>query len=94
MRGLVISDVFRRFVSKAIAFELAPAFHAATAPFQYALSTRADAEAAARVLSVLLEDGPTKTLLSVDGVGAYDHISRQAMLAGVTYRICVISTVV
>ena len=57
MRGLVISDVFRRFVSKAIAFELAPAFHAATAPFQYALSTRADAEAAARVRSFCVVRG-------------------------------------
>ena len=29
---------------------------------------------------ILTETSPTATLLSVDGVGAYDHVSRQAML--------------
>ena len=47
-------------------------------PFQYALSTRAGAESLARALRVGTELAPRATVLSVDGVGAYDH----AMLAG------------
>ena len=51
-------------------------------PFQYALSTRAGAEALARALSVSCELNPSNTVVCVDGVGAYDHIARAAMFEG------------
>ena len=51
-------------------------------PFQFALSTRAGTEADARALLGATEARPDATILSVDGVGAFDHISRQAMLQG------------
>eukprot|EP00439_Symbiodinium_sp_Y106_P007634 s10577_g1.t1 len=50
--------------------------------FQYALSTRAGTEALARALAVTCELSPSKTAVSVDGVGAYDHIARAAMFEG------------
>ena len=52
----------------------------ACAPFQFGLSTRAGAEAVAHALSVATELDPDATVLSVDGIGAFDTVSRQAML--------------
>ena len=51
-------------------------------PYQYGLSTRAGTEALPRVLRAATEVDPRATIRSVDAVGAYDHVSRQAMLAG------------
>ena len=50
----------------------------ATHPFQYALSTRAGTECVAHVVQA----DPSATILSIDGVGAYDSISRRAMFRG------------
>ena len=49
-------------------------------PFQYALSTRAGTDCVARVVRSMMELVPTKTLLSIDGIGAFDHITRESML--------------
>ena len=83
VRGLVMGDTFRRLVARTLAQQFAAAFEAACLPYQYALSTRAGAEALARTLRLATEADPRATLLSVDGVGAYDHVSRQAMLTAV-----------
>ena len=80
VRGLIMGDTFRRLVARTLAQQFAPAFETACLPYQYALSTRAGAEALARTLRLATETDPRATLLSVDGVGAYDHVSRQAML--------------
>ena len=45
VRGLVMSDVFRRLVSRTLAQQFTPAFEAACMPHQHALSTKAGAEA-------------------------------------------------
>ena len=52
----------------------------ATAPFQFALSTRAGGMAYA--LQTMTDANPHATILSVDGISAYDSISRVAMLRG------------
>ena len=83
VRGLVMSDVFRRLVSRTLAQQFAPAFEAACMPHQHALSTKAGAEALVRHLRAATEFDPRATILSVDGVGAYDHVSRHAMLAAI-----------
>ena len=54
----------------------------ATAPFQYALKTRARCEGVSHTRQTLLELDPRETVLSVDGVGAFDLISRNAMMVG------------
>ena len=54
----------------------------ATEPFQFALSTRAACECVSHVVQTLLEIDENTTLLSVDGVGAFDLISRKAMIEG------------
>ena len=54
----------------------------ATAPFQYALSAKAGCECVAHALKALSELNPEATVLSIDGISAYDLISRRAMLTG------------
>ena len=55
-------------------------FEEACMPFQYALSTRAGTDCVARVVRSMMELDPTKTLVSIDGIGAFDHIKRKSML--------------
>ncbi|CAE7242782.1 RAD54 [Symbiodinium sp. CCMP2592] len=52
----------------------------ATRPHQFALSTRAGAEALAHSLQLETDSDPSCTVLSVDGIGAFDFVSRRAML--------------
>ena len=54
---------------------------AACAPFQFALSTRAGVDCVGHAVRVMTETNPDATLLSIDGVGAYDHVLRSAMMA-------------
>ena len=79
VRGLVVGDFLRRLVAGTLAQQFGPAPDAATQPHQYALSTRAKAES--WFTASTLPD-PSLTVLSVDGIGAYDFVSRQAMLRG------------
>ena len=81
-RGLVMSDAFRRVVARTLAQQYAGAFQSACAPFQYALQARAGAESLARAVRAATELDARTTVLSIDGVGAYDDISRACMLHG------------
>ena len=49
-------------------------------PHQYALATGAGAETLAHSITATTEQNPTNTVLSIDGIGAYDNISRSSML--------------
>ena len=82
VRGLVMSDVFRRLVGRTLAQQFSGPFNTFCAPFQYALSARAGTEALARAVRIASEANGRTTVLSIDGVGAYDHISRSCMLQG------------
>ena len=75
VRGIVAGDVVRRFVARL-------GMRAATAPFQRALSTRAGCQCIAHVLQAITELDPNATVLSIDGIGAFDLISRGSMLQG------------
>ena len=78
VRGLVVGDFLRRLVARSLAQHFCGAIDSACRPCQFALSTRAGSEALAHGLAT--EADPSLTILSVDGVGAYDHVSRSAML--------------
>ena len=80
VRALVVGDVFRRLVGRVLAQHFAPRLQEACLPFQYGLSTRSGTEAVSRLLRAAAEADPRATILSVDAVGAFDHVSRQAML--------------
>ena len=68
VRGIVVGDVLRRLVGRTMAQQLGKAVEAATAPHQYALSTRAGTECVAHVLQVLTEMDP-QTTIGVDRWG-------------------------
>ena len=54
----------------------------ATAPFQHALATRAGCECVAHALQGITELNPRATVTSIDGISAYDPISRRAVMQG------------
>ena len=82
IRGIVANDVVRRLVSRTITQQFSDAALAATSPFQYALSTRAGCECISHALQSLTELDSNATILSIDGIGAFDLVSRGAMLQG------------
>ena len=82
VRGIVAGEVIRRFTAKTIAQQLESVVNVATAPFQYALSTRAGCECIAHALQALTELDTDSTIMSIDGISAYDTMSRKAMLEG------------
>ena len=82
VRGIVVSDVLRRLVARTIAKQCASSAEKATAPFQYALRTRAGCECVSHVFQTLTDLDPSATILSVDGVGAFDLVSHNAMMEG------------
>ena len=82
VRGIVAGDVIRKLMARTISQQPSQAVEAATAPFQYALSTRAGCKCIAHTLQGLTELNPRATVLSKDGISANDQISRGAMLSG------------
>ena len=81
VRSIVAGEVIRRFVGT-IAQQLNSAAAAATAPFQFALTTRAGCECVSHALQAICELDENATVTSIDGVSAHDTISRRAMLLG------------
>ena len=74
---------FRRLVAKTLARQFSRQVEAACAPFQFALSTRAGVDCVGHVVRATTDADCEATLLSIDGVGAYDHVlvlSRQKLL--------------
>ena len=86
VRGIVAGDTFRRGVSRTMAQQSAQVLEKACSPFQFALSTRAGTDCVARLIKALIELDPSKTVTSIDGIGAYDHIKRKAMLGALYER--------
>ena len=82
IRGIVVGDILRSLVARTMAKQMAARVEAATAPFQYALTTKAGCESVAHILQRLTDQDERATIVSIDGVGAYDLISRNAMLEG------------
>ena len=80
VREIVAGDILRRIVARTIAQQISSHVERTTAPFQYAMSTRAGTECIAHVLQALTELDPRATIMSIDGVGAFDLISRKTML--------------
>ena len=84
VRGIVVGDFLRRLVARSLAQIFSSNLQEACQPFQFSLSTRAGTEALAHALQAATAADPDATILSVDGVGAYDAVSRLAMLRGLS----------
>ena len=83
VREIVVGDIIRRLVARTMAKQVAKKAEKATAPFQYALSTKAGCECIAHILQALTDRDANATVVTVDGVGAYDLISKNAMMEGI-----------
>ena len=82
VRGTVVGDVFRRLIARTIAQEIGETVQSAAALYQYALKTRAGTECVSHILQTLVESDADATIVSIDGIGAFDLVSRNAMLRG------------
>ena len=80
VRGIATGCSFRRLVARTLAKQFAEDFEQECPPFQYALSTRAGTDCVGHLLRAVTDASPSATVLSVDGIGAYDHVLRAAML--------------
>ena len=80
VRGIATGSSFRRLVAKTLAKQFSTAVNDTCAPFQFALSTRAGVHCGHAVRFATDAD-PEATVLSVDGVGAYDHVSQSSMMS-------------
>ncbi len=82
VRGIVAGDVFRRMVGGAHYSQAAgPGVHRGllTLPI-YPKSTRAGTVCVAHAIRSVTERRPTATTVSIERVGAFDNVSRQAIL--------------
>ena len=79
-RGIVAGDAFRRLVGKALCRQYGSEMDDACAPFHYALSTRAGTDSAAHFLRAATDSDPAATIVSIDGIGAFDHVRRDRMI--------------
>ncbi len=48
-------------------------------PLNFGLNDRCGTDAAIHYLRYLVEANPDQVIMSIDGVGAYDHVSRTRM---------------
>ena len=80
IRGIATGCALRRLVARILARQYMKEFESECAPFQYALSTRAGTDCVGHLLRAATDADPQATILSVDGVGAYDHVLRSTML--------------
>ena len=81
VRGIATGTSFRRLVAKTMARQFGKAVEAVCAPFQFALSTRAGTDCVGHAVRAMTDANPECTVLSIDGVGAYDHVLRSSFLS-------------
>ena len=82
VRGICAGDCLRRMVARTTVQQHSEAIESKTAPFEFALSTRAGADAAALFIRTRLAEDQDLVVMALDGIGAYDHVDREAMMTG------------
>ena len=76
VRGVAAGDTFRRLVAKTLARQFADRLREAAGPANFGLATRCGTDGLVHLARALLEADPEQTVLCIDGVGAFDHVSR------------------
>ena len=69
-------------VAKTRARQFKEQFRAGIAPANFCLAKRSGTDALVHMVRCMMEADPHCTLVSIDGVGAYDHVGRARMLDG------------
>ena len=78
VRGIATGLCLRCFVARTIARQYSDIVLEHTRPFQFALSTRAGVDCDALICRAMTDADGDAVISSLDGVGAYDHVSRNA----------------
>ena len=78
VRGIVAGSILRRLVCKTVAAKFSNEFLERTAPFQFALQTKAGTDALAHAIRLLTDFDEEAVVVSLDGIGAFDHVKRAA----------------
>ena len=76
VRGIAAADTLRRLVAKSLARQFQGIMRGAVAPHNFGISDRSGTDAAIHMLQYLTDALPAKVIVSVDGVGAFDNISK------------------
>jgi len=79
VRGISAGDTLRRLVGKCLARQFAEQLRQAAGPANFGMSTRCGTDGLVHLARALLESDPAQTILCIDGVGAFDHVSRARM---------------
>ena len=79
IRGIASGDAFRRLVSKTLARQFRDELRDAVFPHNVGLSDCSGTDAAIHAIRFLTDSFPGKIVLSIDGVGAFDHVCRARM---------------
>ena len=81
VRGIVAGSILRRLVCKTVAAQFGDHFLARTSPFQFALQTKAGTDALAHAIRFLTDQDEHAVVVSLDGIGAFDHVRRAAFFS-------------
>ena len=79
IRGIASGDSFRRLVSKSLARQYQQELRAAVYPHNVGMCDRSGTDTAIHAIRYLTDRYPDKVVISIDGVGAFDHVSRARM---------------
>ena len=83
VRGLAVGDTFRRLVGRTLAQQFHDEIEHATSPHQFGIASNSGVDAAVHLLRSITDLDPRATVTQIDGIGAFDHIRRAAMLGAV-----------
>ena len=81
VRGIVAGETLRRLVARTLTQQYGEALEEECGSLQFAFSTRAGTECVSHMIRAATELDPELTVLSIDEMGAYDLMRRQAMLS-------------
>ena len=76
VRGIATGIVSPRLVAKCLSRQFISEVEKVCAPYQFAMSIRAGTDCVGHAIRATTDHNPRTTVLSIDGVGAYDHVSR------------------
>ena len=76
IRGISAADTFRRLVTKTVVRQKQDVLRQAVWPNNFGLSNRSGTDCVAHMIQYLSDEDPSKVTFSIDGVGAFDHVSR------------------
>ena len=79
IRGIVVGDIIRWLIARTIAQQISKHVEEATAPHQHDLQTKSGCECVSHMMQMLTEWNPRQIVMSVDEIGAFNFVSRNAM---------------